>query len=116
MKIALFLVTLMALGPALAADKCVALYRKVENNQTIEKTVEMKATYDDKFWLRLEADILEMGYVALFEKGTNRAQVTVSRGPAYTEGAITNTTYNDEGRFTQALVLNNIVGKITCTK
>lgn len=116
MKTALFLITFLTLGAAQASDKCVAYYRKVVNNQVTEKAVEMKATYEDKFYLRLEAEILEMGYVAQFEKGTNRAQVTVSRGPNYTEGALTNTTYNDEGRFTQALVLNHLVGKITCTQ
>lgn len=115
MKIALFLITLLSLNSAFA-DTCIAHYRKVENNQVVEKNVEMKATYEDNFWRRLETDIFEIGYVVLFEKGTNKAQVTVSKGPNYTDGALTNTTYNEDGRFTQALVLNNLVGKITCTK
>lgn len=117
MKTALFLIMSLAFTSAQAAETCVAQYRKVlENNQVVEKSVVMSVTYDSPSYLRYEADLLELGYVAQFEKGTNRVQVTVSRGPNYTEGALTNTTYNDEGRLTQALVLNNLMGKITCTK
>lgn len=116
MKTALFLVISLISGLAHAIT-CTAEFRKVlQSNQIIEKKVTMPITYQDSVYVRYEADVEEMGYVAQFEKGTNRALVTVSRAPNYTEGSNTNTTFNDEGRFTLAHVNGLLMGKIICTR
>lgn len=116
MKTALFLV-ISLLANAAQAITCMAELRKVINrNQVIEKEVKMPVTHESSAFVIYELTVEEMGYVATFEKGTNRAFVTVARGPDYTEGSNANTSFNDEGRFTLAHVSGSLVGKITCTE
>lgn len=113
MKVLSALVVLLMSSHAAMALDCQAKFIVIDSNNSVEKSVDLKKTYQSKDMEKYTADLEGDFYSINLDKETGAYTLGIYEGPEYTKGSMTYGKLSD-GQIRLSSVNKKIVKKVTC--